>query len=78
MLSTLSRLHKNALLKRKSASDENIHMRDILIFPVVSFVNLFFSIFSCFIVVYRLQFVTHVNFFVGGTFPLTHIVFYPP
>ena len=22
--------------------------------------------------------VTHVNIFVGGTFPLTHIVFYPP
>ena len=22
--------------------------------------------------------VTHVNIFVGGTFPLIHIVFYPP
>ena len=46
MLSTLSRLHINTLWKRKSASDKNIHMRDILIFPVVIFVN-FFSDFSC-------------------------------
>ena len=29
--------------KGKSASDENIYMRDILIFPVVSFVNSFFD-----------------------------------
>ena len=28
--STFSRLHKNTLWKGKSASDENIHMRDIL------------------------------------------------
>ena len=32
-------------LKGKSASVENIHMRDILIFPVVSFVNFFSDIF---------------------------------
>ena len=43
MLSTLSRLHKNSLWKRKSASNENIHMRDILISPIVSFVNLSFE-----------------------------------
>jgi len=43
MLSTLSRLHKNSLWKRKSASNENIHMRDILISPIVSFVNLSFD-----------------------------------
>ena len=43
--STFSRLHKNTLWKGKSASDENIHMRDILIFPVVSFVNFFFRFF---------------------------------
>ena len=45
MLSTFARLHKNSSWKRKSASDENFHMRDILIFPVVIFVN-FFSRFS--------------------------------
>ena len=34
--------YKNTLWKRKSASDQNIHMRDILIFPAVSFVIFFF------------------------------------
>ena len=43
--STFSRLHKNNLWKGKSASDENIYMRDNLIFPVVSFVNFFSDFF---------------------------------
>ena len=60
--STFSRLHENTLWKGKSASDENIHVRDILIFPVVSFVNFFFR-FSFPLQI--LKFVTHVNFFVG-------------
>ena len=47
-MSTFSRLHKN----RKSASDENVHMRDILIFPVMSFVGFFFFFFFGFLLLY--------------------------
>ena len=43
--STFLRLHKNTLWKGKSTTNENTHMRHILIFPVVSFVNFFSEFF---------------------------------
>ena len=70
-----SRRHKNTLLKRKSASDEYIYKRDILIFPVVSFVDFFIQFF---LALQKLKFVTLIKFVIGGTFPLTHVVFDPP
>ena len=66
--STFSRLHRNTLWKGKSASDKNIYMRDNLIFPVVSFVNFFFSILSCFtntIVCHACKFFCQRVFFVN-------------
>ena len=36
---------KKYLVEKESSSDENIYVRDIIIFPVVSFVNFFSDFF---------------------------------
>ena len=56
---TLSKLHRNSLCRRKSASDENIHMRDILISPIVSFVEFFFD----FLLLYKHYILSRTQFF---------------
>ena len=72
--SAFSRWLKNDVLKEKSFQWKNLHAWQTIVFvkqeKIGKKINKAYY--------GKNENVTHVNIFVGGTFPLTYIVFYPP